>query len=199
MPEFKEVENFPTRADDLRKLPLLNWGNLLFASIGAAPAEQFFGEMMHRLHWLPLHDFDFRPDLSKDYTVNANWALYCENYLEGFHIPFVHPALNAALDFGNYSTELYRYSSLQLGIAKAGEDCFDLPGSSEDSGKKIAAYYYFIFPNIMLNFYPWGLSANVVKPQAVDKTVVSFFTYVWKEEKLNKGAGADVRCHRNGR
>ena len=27
------------------------------------------------------------------------------------------------------------------------------------------AYYYFIFPNTMLNFYPWGLSVNIIIPE----------------------------------
>ncbi len=193
MPEFKEVENFPTSNDDLKRLPLFNWGDWLFISLTAKNnVGNFFGEMMQRLHWLPLDQFVFRSDLSRDYSLQANWALYCENFLEGFHIPFVHPALNAALDFGNYTTELYTYSSLQLGIAKEKEDCFDLPASSADFGKKIAAYYYFIFPNMMFNFYPWGLSVNIVKPVAIDKTIISYYTYVWNEEKLQKGAGADV-------
>jgi choline monooxygenase len=50
--------------------------------------------------------------------VRAHWALYCENYLERFHIPFVHAGLNAAIDYGNYTTELFSLSNLQLGIAK---------------------------------------------------------------------------------
>src|SRR5438270_817097 len=79
-------------------------------------AEKFLGSMMDRLSWLPIEDFLFRPQLSKDYIVNAHWALYCENYLEGFHIPFVHVALNAVIDYGDYTTELFPLSVLQLGI-----------------------------------------------------------------------------------
>jgi choline monooxygenase len=54
----------------------------------------------------------------------------------------------------------------------------------------VAAYYYWLFPNLMLNFYPWGLSINVVKPLAIDRTRVSFISYVWDESKLEQGAGA---------
>jgi choline monooxygenase len=42
----------------------------------------------------------------------------------------------------------------------------------------------------MLNFYPWGLSVNVIKPLAVDRTRVSFLSYVWRPEKMGLGAGA---------
>ena len=194
MPEFAEVKNFPSATDNLAQLPLFKWGKFLFTSIGQQlPAELFFKDMMERMNWLPLQEFNFRPDLSRDYFINANWALYCENYLEGFHIPFVHEGLNATLDFSDYSTELfYPYSSLQLGISKTGENCFDLPSSSPDFGKKLAAYYFWVFPNMMFNFYPWGLSINIIEPQEVNKTKVRFLSYVWKDELREKGAGSNL-------
>jgi choline monooxygenase len=194
MPEFSDVKNFPSNRDDLATLPLFQWGNFLFTSIGQQlPPELFFKEMMDRVNWMPLQEFQYRPDLSREYHINANWALYCENYLEGFHIPFVHEGLNAALDFSDYSTELFfPFSSLQLGIGKTGEDCFNLPESSPDYGKKLAAYYFWVFPNMMFNFYPWGLSVNIVEPQAVDKTRVRFLSYVWKDELREKGAGTNL-------
>ena len=66
------------------------------------------------------------------------------------------------------------------------------PTSSPDYGKKVAAYYFFVFPNMMFNFYPWGLSINMVQPVSMERTRVSFYTYVWKEELFNKGAGSGL-------
>jgi choline monooxygenase len=191
MPEFKEVKDFPTKEDNLTNLPLFTWQKFLFTNIHQNNVDPF-NDIINRVGWLPLNNFQLRPDLSKEYWVNAHWALYCENYLEGFHIPFVHADLNAIIDYGSYATELFRYSNLQLGIAKEGEDCFELPLSSLDYGKKIAAYYFWIFPNTMFNFYPWGLSVNVVKPVAIDKTKVCFYTYMWDESKYNFGAGSNL-------
>jgi len=193
MPEFKEVKNFPSKEDDLTRLPLFSWGPWLFTSLDVkTDPKKYFGSMQHRLAWLPVDEFVFKPALSAAYTVKSHWALYCENYLEGFHIPFVHAGLNAVIDFGNYTTELFESSNLQLGLAKSGEEIFDLPVSSPDYGKKVAAYYFFVFPNLMFNFYPWGLSINVVRPVSPDQSKVSFFTYVWKESLYNKGAGAGL-------
>jgi choline monooxygenase len=193
MPEFKEVENFPTKDDDLHQLPLFNWGELLFTSLNAQyKPSDFLGEMMQRIEWFPVNDLQLRADLSKDYYVEANWALYCENYLEGFHIPFVHTGLNQVLDFGEYTTEVFRYSNLQLGIGKKGDVCFDLPSTSPDYGKEVAAYYFWVFPNMMFNFYPWGLSVNIVEPLGVSKCRVRFLTYVSDESKLDKGAGSGL-------
>ena len=195
MPEFKEVENFPTKDGDLHQLPLFKWGNLLFTTLSDQhKPEDYFDEMMKRMEWFPISDLQFHADLSKDYFVEANWALYCENYLEGFHIPFVHAGLNQVLDFGEYTTEVFRYSNLQLGIGKKGDVCFDLPSTSPDYGKEVAAYYFWVFPNMMFNFYAWGLSVNIVEPLTVSRCRVRFLTYVSDGSKLEKGAGSGLNA-----
>jgi len=193
MPEFAEVKNFPSKKDDLPEIPFSAWEKFLFVSLNPiAPVQDFIGEMCSRMSWLPLEEFVFDASRSRDYLIKANWALYCENYLEGFHIPYVHAGLNSALDYSGYKTELFKFSSLQIGIGKSGEDCFDLPKDSPDYGQKISAYYFWIFPNIMFNFYPWGLSINIVRPSKPDLSKVSFLTYVYDESRLDKGAGAGL-------
>ena len=96
--------------------------------------------------------------------------LYVDNYLEGFHIPFVHPELNQALDYSGYSTEVFDGGVLQIGKASQGDVKFDLPENHPDYGQEIAAYYLWLFPNTMFNFYPWGLSVNIVIPISPEKT-----------------------------
>jgi len=194
MPEFKKVEDFPSKDDDLTALSLFKWSNWLFTSLNPIyQPEIFFRDMKERVSWMPLDDFKLYPELCRTFDVKANWALYCENYLEGFHIPFVHAGLNAVIDFGEYATELFfPYSSLQLGLARTNENCFDLPENSPDYGRNVAAYYFWVFPNMMFNFYPWGLSVNVVEPVSVGECRVRFISYVWDETKLDKGAGSGL-------
>jgi len=191
MPEFEEAIGFPTEQDNLPGVSFGLWDKLIFASLDPVCSfEEFIAPVKERVGWLPLHEFMLDPARSRDYLMKANWALYCDNYLEGFHIPFIHAALNETLDYSNYRTEIFDYGNLQLGIAKGGEDCFDLPTDSPDYGQEVAAYYYWMFPNLMLNFYPWGLSINVVRPLAVDVTRVSFLSYVWDSSRMGAGAGA---------
>lgn len=193
MPEFKEVKNFPAKNDDLTKLPVHQWGKLMFVSLAKnAKPEMYFSVLRQRMNWYDTNQLIFRPDLSRDYKVNAHWALYCENFLEGFHIPFVHAGLNELIDYGSYETEIHGNCILQVGYSKEGTDCFELPESSGDFGRKISAYYFFIFPNMMFNFYPWGLSVNIIKPVSINKSTISFLTYVADESRLKKGAGADL-------
>ena len=79
-----------------------------------------------------------------------------------------------------------------MGIASGDETAFDIPSQSPDFGLRVAAYYYWIFPGLMLNFYPWGLSVNLVVPLSVDRTRIVYQGYVGDESMLGKGAGADL-------
>ena len=190
MPEFAQARNFPAPSDHLPNVPFGLLGTQAFAAVApAAPLDAFLGDIRSRLGWLPLADFKHDPSRDRGFDIAAHWALYVENYLEGLHIPFIHPALNQVLDADGYAYELHRYANLQFARARDGEQAFELPRSSPDFGERVAAYYYWVFPNLMLNFYPWGLSVNIVQPQGIDRTRVLFRAYVWDAGKLGDGAG----------
>jgi choline monooxygenase len=193
MPEFEGVAGFPSPADDLAAVPFASWRSFLFASVSPSmPFEDLVAELEARVGWLPIDRARFDPSRSRDYEVRAHWALYCDNYLEGFHIPFVHAGLAETLVFAKYRTELFRWSSVQVGIATKGGSALDPPEGSPDFGQRIAGYYFWLFPATMVNVYPWGLSINVVKPLAIDRTRVSFLSYVWDPSLLDRGAGSGL-------
>ena len=178
MPEFKDAKNFPAPSDDLPRVAFGEWAGQGFAALDpAAPFEAFFGAALASLRHDPVSSLTYDASRDREFTVEANWALYVENYLEGFHIPFVHAGLNEVVDYGSYASELHRYSNLQLAHDKQG---------------RIAARYWWVFPNLMLNFYPWGVSLNLVEPQAIDRSRVVFRSFVWDASKLDTGAGAGL-------
>ncbi|HEY2866897.1 MAG TPA: SRPBCC family protein [Pyrinomonadaceae bacterium] len=176
MPEFDEAENFPSLSDDLHRYTVADSAGYNFVSGDpAAPFNEFVGEARHSV--LRIRGEDLQLKETKTYDVAAHWALYCENYLEGFHIPFVHKGLNDVVDYGTYRTETFRYSSLQTGYDQNGE---------------IVGQYLFIFPNIMLNFYAWGLSVNIVEPVTPARSRIRYLIYVSDESKFGAGAGGDL-------
>jgi choline monooxygenase len=194
MPEFDGVEGFPSAADDLPRLELREWGPLLFTCLDAAiPFADWSAPLDARVGWLPLAEFRYDAATSRDYLIDCNWALYTENYLEEFHVPFIHgTSLAGQLDYEAYRTELFAWSSVQIGVAKGAEPAFSLPAGHPDEGQRIAAWYFWLFPNLMLNFYPWGLSVNVVQPLEPDRTRVSFMSWVLDPSLRAAGAGADL-------
>jgi choline monooxygenase len=193
MPQTEGMENFPCADDDLTRVALGQWRQFSFASLDPLiPFAEWIDALEQKIGFLPVENFRFDAASSRDYLVRANWALYCDNYLEGFHIPFVHKALASVLDWGSYRTELYRWGNCQVGVAKGGETVFDLPKNHPDHGQNIAAYYFWLFPNLMFNFYPWGLSVNIVRPLQTNLCKVGFRTYVWDERMTKAGAGYDI-------
>jgi len=190
MPEFQGACDFPSARDHLPRVPLETWQGQAFVSLSpAVPLQALMAEISARLSWLPIASFVEDPSRSRDYEFDAHWALYVENFLEGLHIPFVHPGLARSLELSAYESELYEHANLQLAIAREGDPAFDPPPGSPDHGRRIAAYYYWVFPNLMLNVYPWGLSLNVVQPLGPRRTRVLFRSYVRDPALLGEGAG----------
>ncbi len=190
MPEFEEAVDFPSERDHLPRLALGSFRKFLFASLAPRmPLEELTQELERRVGFLPFEEALFDPSRSRDYLVRAHWALYCDNYLEGFHVPYVHAGLAQAIDYGAYRTELFRWSSLQVGIASGNEETFQLPDGHPDRGQRVVAYWFWLFPNFMFNVYPWGVSINVVLPLGIDRTRVQFLSYIWDPSKIDRSAG----------
>jgi len=193
MPEFKGVAGFPSEKDNLPRVALEQWGPFLFCNLDPAfTFAEWIGVMNKRVSFLPLDHAVLDASTSRDYFLKANWALYCDNYLEEFHLPYVHGTSLAGLDYGEYRTEIYPYATLQIGVGKSKEDSFALPEGHPDHGSNIAAFYYWLFPNLMMNFYLWGVSVNVVYPLGPERTKVSFLSYVWDKNRQSSGVGADL-------
>ena len=193
MPDFEQTKDFPRHCDNLHSYSVKTWNKLIF--VGINPIIDFnkvIDIMENRVGFLPLNKALFDSSLSQDFSIDAHWALYCDNYLEGFHVPFVHKDLNEILDYNSYETEIYDHCNLQIGYSNQKDDCFIFPKNHKDYGKNIAAYYFWIFPNMMFNFYPWGLSINIVKPVGLKLTKIEFRSYVFDKSKLNQGAGSDL-------
>ncbi|MBV9217053.1 MAG: Rieske 2Fe-2S domain-containing protein [Acidobacteria bacterium] len=178
MPEFEGATDFPSAADDLPHIPLAVRLGFIFGSANPiASFDEYIADASGALSGIKIVPGGLRLTATREYEINAHWALYCENYLEGFHIPYVHRGLNAVVDYGTYSTETFRYSSVQTGFGSDGT---------------VAARYLFVFPNLMFNFYPWGVSVNVVRPVSPDSSVIEFLTYVSDDSLIDQGAGADL-------
>lgn len=145
MPEFNGAKDFPSPSDDLPRVEFREWAGHGFASLDPMAAfDEFFDRVSQSVQGRAeslAHD----PSRDRDYELHASWALYVENYLEGFHIPFVHAGLDEAVDYGTYRTEIHRYSNVQLAATRDGEP---------------AAQYWWIFPNLMLNFISLGIVAE---------------------------------------
>ena len=108
MPGFDGVAGFPSADDDLPQVPFAAWANLGFASVDpSAPFDVVFAPVREALADAPLDRLARDPARDREYAIDAHWALYVENYLEGLHIPFVHPGLASSVSLDDYRVDLH--------------------------------------------------------------------------------------------
>ena len=189
-PGFEGVQNFPAASDHLSELAFGDWAGHGFTALAPRwPLQTWLGDMPQRLGWLPIQTWTADTSRSRSFEFDAHWALYVENYLEGLHIPFVHAGLKQTLDMAHYGYELGPTSVLQLALARDGQAALTPPPGTLDHGLRVAAYYWWLFPNLMFNVYPWGMSVNVVQPLSPTRTRVLFRSFVAEPALLGQGAG----------
>ena len=168
-PEMKGAQGFDVADVSLPQLAVKVWQGLVFAAVDEANApdfEAFVAGIDARLgtdrgleHYGGHH--------RASYDIACNWKVYVDNYLEGYHVPFVHPGLNRLLDYRSYRTELSRWHSLQWSPLESDPALY---GNGD-------ALYYWLWPNTMLNILPGRLQTNTVVPLGVDRCRVVFDSY----------------------
>jgi len=175
VPQFQKVDLFDKKDFGLESVPLNRWHGLLFVALENEidPINHYLEGIADRIAPIELATFEFVK--TKSYRINCNWKVYVDNFLEGYHIPIVHPELAKLLDYREYKTETSEWYSLQHSPFKDENNLY----RSAD-GK---AYYYFIFPNIMLNILPGRLQTNIIRPISAMQTEVIFNYYYLHPEK----------------
>jgi phenylpropionate dioxygenase-like ring-hydroxylating dioxygenase large terminal subunit len=119
-----------------------------------------------------------------EYDVRSNWKVYVDNFLEGYHVPYVHPELCTLYDYQNYVTEVHDRYSVQVGPLTGERNVYTAGGGD--------ALYYYVFPNLMLNVVPGRLQLNLVVPTAPDRCRVLFRYYY--AEPLAPGAAERIEA-----
>jgi len=166
-PEMQGAADFREEAIRLPPLRVQEWQGLVFVALSeeAAAFDGVFGGIVERIAPLDLSAMRFaRRDV---FEVACNWKVYVDNYLEGYHLPMVHPGLSKVLDYRVYDTELFAWYSLQHSPLRNSDGIY---GAGE-------AFYYFVYPNIMLNIMPGRLQSNRILPLGPDRCRVEFDYY----------------------
>ena len=152
-PDMDAAPGFDPAAVRLPQARIAEWQGLVFAALEPAmPLDALLDGIGARLGEGSLARFRFHRRAA--YDIACDWKVYVDNYLEGYHVPHIHPELNRMLDYRSYATECGRWNSLQHSPLDSGEALY---GSGE-------ALYWFVWPNLMLNVLPDRLQTNLVLP-----------------------------------
>lgn len=166
-PEFSGVADFDRENCVLPPFQVEVWNELVFVNLdpAAEPLTAYLGELLGDM---PKHDYSgFQLAMRKEWEVGCNWKVYVDNYLEGYHIPIVHPGLFRELDYPNYRTETKRNHSIQFAPTRRAERIRTVGGDDE-------VRYFWLFPNLMLNVYPDNFSTNLIVPLGHGRCVTIF-------------------------
>lgn len=154
------------------------WRDVVFVNLDgrAEPFETAHAALLAR--WA---DFDHPPassgaDSLFTLDVATNWKLAVENYCESYHLPWVHPGLNAysRLEdhynieqpgaFSGQGTHVYRQLTGDKG--ETFRDAPDLPGKWD-----MAAEYIALYPNVLLGVHRDHSFAIMLEPLGPDRTI----------------------------
>lgn len=180
-PEMEGTEDFCYDDFRLRPVQVDEWEGQVFVNLDPN-AEG----LQVALRGLPEQAAKFRFGSMKlagrrDYHMQCNWKVYIDNYLEGYHLPSVHPSLNRELEYSAYVTTLFERHSLQTSPIRGPENEATVQRRYKQSNGDMAAEYFWIFPNWMLNCYPDNVSLNIVLPTGPETCVAIFEWYFLPE------------------
>jgi choline monooxygenase len=170
-PEFAGVCNFDRGANGLIPILVAIWEQFVFVSLNeqALPLCNFLGDLPERIAPLGLGNLHFFE--RRTYTLRCNWKVYVDNYLDGgYHVPHLHKGLNSVLDYKEYTIENSGRYCLQSSPMVTSQEHASF-GATRTGDR---AWYYWLYPNFMINIYEGVMDTNLVLPIAPDACMVQF-------------------------
>jgi choline monooxygenase len=175
MTEFEGVCDFDRAKNGLVPVRVETWEKFVFVNLDpqAAPLEDFLGELVARVQPLGFSGLKFVE--RRSYTQQCNWKVYVDNFLDGgYHVPHMHKGLNSVLDYTNYTIVNLDRCCVQSSPVAVGSTS---ESNAAATRKGDRAYYFWQYPNFMLNWYEGYLDTNLVIPLAVNRCEVIFDFY----------------------
>jgi choline monooxygenase len=172
-PELEGLKSFDLADHGLVPVSVALWQKLVFVHLDPdpAPITEHVGPMARDIEALGLDGLHFYE--RRVFELRCNWKVFVDNYLDGgYHVPFLHKGLNSVLDFKSYTIETSGRVCLQKSRMNA--------SGGEERTREVRrgeALYYWVYPNLMLNWYEGYLDTNLVIPLGIDRTAVLFDFY----------------------
>jgi Rieske 2Fe-2S family protein len=160
-PHMDDTPGFAKRDYPLHEAALAQWEGFVFVNLANEPAP--FAKF-----WEPVAQRFSRYNLASlrtvrriDYDVAANWKLVMQNYSECLHCPTIHPELSTKLPYTSGANDLTEgaflggYMEIKAPNESAtisGRAC-GLPLGKLSAEDMRRAYYYTLFPSMMLSIH----------------------------------------------
>jgi choline monooxygenase len=183
MTEFDGVCNFDRGQNGLVPVRVETWEKFVFVNLDAKAGSlvDFLGALVELARPLGFGELKFVE--RRSYTLDCNWKVYVDNFLDGgYHVPHMHKGLNSVLDYTNYTIENVDRCCVQSSPVTVDSTS---EASAANTRKGNRAYYFWQYPNFMLNWYEGYLDTNLVLPLGANRCEVIFDFYFGDTSESN--------------
>jgi choline monooxygenase len=144
----------------LRAIRVAEWRGQVFVNLNAAacPLEKDLAEFFAEMHHFPIEAMTLVR--SRHHELACNWKTYADNYLEGYHIPLMHPELNRQFDAKRYRVDLGDKYCRHYAPRRDG---------GADDGR-----WLFRWPNLAMNIYGTAMNIEVIVPTGPESCTVLY-------------------------
>ena len=110
--DFGPAPGFDPREFSLYPIQVQTWRGLVFVRLDDQddPLAGWIAPLEARLAGADWSDL--KVGLVRAHALACNWKTYVENYLEGYHVPVLHPSLDAEIDSARYRVNMDGYVAL---------------------------------------------------------------------------------------
>ena len=170
----RDFGDTPTPDDhSLRSIRVETWGPLVFVNLdeNAPSLISTLGSLDTAVRQHDFAAFSYGRRVVR--TLECNWKTYVDNYLEGYHVPLLHPLLNSAVDMKTYSVEVP-------------DDTYCIHRAGQVEGSASAGVWVFRYPNLAINVYSDGMNIERIVPLSSTRTAVvyDYFAHDVSEAKI---------------
>jgi choline monooxygenase len=176
-PWFGEDPEFRPQDWPLEPIQAREWRGLLFVAIDPIePLESQLGELIGELADEPIETY--LPVRSERVYFDANWKIYTDNFVEGYHIPGVHPQFFRAIDFEAFKTTAHK------GYVR-------MTAPPRD-GLFYRGKWLWMWPNWTLSLFKGGMNTSRINPLGHDRAEQIYHFYFADVSEATAAARADT-------
>lgn len=149
-PHFGNAVDFDKNDYGLHPIRVATWRGFVFANLADDPVPllEGLGDLAREAEPYPLEDYRFVGE--ETFEMDCNWKVYTDNYVEGYHIPGIHPAFNAVIDFEKFTTE--------------GRNRTVIMQAPQKDGAVYSGTWLWRYPNMTLSTFPGGMNISRIVP-----------------------------------
>ncbi len=162
-PGFGETSWFDKADYPLQAVKVATWRNLVFVNLDleCRPLESCLGDLPELTAPYAMESFTCLGQA--EFDISCNWKTYTDNFVEGYHIPSIHPGLNAAIDFERFEA----YHRENVVVMKA----------PQREGSIYGGVWLWAYPNMTLSIYPDGMNTSRILPVDRQKSRLIYHFY----------------------